>query len=81
MVRLATAADAAPLAAVHIRSWQWAYRGLMPDHVLAGLDIEQRTERWTTTLTDLHDTAVLLAVRQLGGPSDELGAFCIVGPA
>jgi GNAT superfamily N-acetyltransferase len=80
VVRPATAADAAQLADVHIRSWQWAYRGLMPDHVLAGLDIEQRTERWKVTLTEIHDTAVLLAVRQLGGPCDELGAFCTVGP-
>jgi GNAT superfamily N-acetyltransferase len=79
-VRPATAADAAQLAKLHVRSWQSAYRGLMPDHVLAGLDIEQRTERWTATLTDVHDTAVLLAVRQLGGPRDELGAFCMVGP-
>ncbi|MBO0884653.1 MAG: hypothetical protein J2P17_30840 [Mycobacterium sp.] len=43
--RPATAADAARLADVHVRSWQWAYLGLMPEHVLAGLDIDQRTER------------------------------------
>lgn len=81
MVRPATEADAARLADVHVRSWQWAYRGLMPDHVLAGLDIDQRTERWKATLNDVHDTAaVLLAVRKLGGPCEELGAFCMVGP-
>jgi hypothetical protein len=52
----------------------------MPDHVLAGLDIDQRTERWKATLTEVNDAAVLLAVRQLGGPFEELGAFCMVGP-
>jgi GNAT superfamily N-acetyltransferase len=81
VVRPATAADAAQLAELHVRSWQWAYRGLMPDRVLAGLDIDQRTERWTATLAEVHDTAVLLAVRQLGGACEELGAFCMVGPA
>jgi RimJ/RimL family protein N-acetyltransferase len=80
VVRPATEADAAQLADVHVRSWQWAYQGLMPDHVLAGLDVDQRTERWKATLNDVHDTAVLLAVRQLGGPREELGAFCVVGP-
>jgi GNAT superfamily N-acetyltransferase len=79
-VRPATAADAAQLAELHVRSWQSAYRGLMPDHVLAGLDIDQRTERWNATLTDVHDTAVLLAVRRLGSRRGELGAFCMVGP-
>jgi GNAT superfamily N-acetyltransferase len=39
VVRPATEADAAQLADVHVRSWQWAYQGLMPDHVLAGLDL------------------------------------------
>jgi GNAT superfamily N-acetyltransferase len=80
VVRPATRADAAKLADVHVRSWQWAYQGLMPDHVLAGLDVGQRTERWKATLNDVHDTAVLLAVRQFGGPCEELGAFCMVGP-
>jgi GNAT superfamily N-acetyltransferase len=80
VVRAATEADAAQLADVHVRSWQWAYQGLMPDHVLAELDIDQRTERWKTTLTDVHDTAVLLAVRQPGDRCEELGAFCMVGP-
>jgi GNAT superfamily N-acetyltransferase len=80
VVRPATTADAARLADVHVRSWQWAYRGLMPDHVLAGLDIDRRTERWKTNLTRVGDTTVLLAVRQLGGPCEELGAFCMVGP-
>jgi GNAT superfamily N-acetyltransferase len=53
----------------------------MPDHVLAGLDVDQRTERWKATLlTGVGNTAVLLAVRQLGDSCEELGAFCMVGP-
>lgn len=79
-VRPATDTDAAQTASVHVRSWQWAYRGLMSDHVLDALDVDQRTERWSTTLNDVGESTVLLAVRQLGDPGDELGAFCMVGP-
>ncbi len=36
-IRRATAADAPAIAAVHTHSWQWAYRGLLPDDFLDGL--------------------------------------------
>jgi len=34
------------LSALHVRSWQVAYRGLVPDDYLAGLSVEQRLSRW-----------------------------------
>ncbi|WP_309065587.1 GNAT family N-acetyltransferase [Microbacterium sp.] len=45
-VRAAVAGDADGIAAVHVRAWQEAYRGLMPQEVLDGLSIEQRAEGW-----------------------------------
>src|SRR5579884_753846 len=33
-VRRATFRDAGAIAALHVRSWQWAYRGLLPDAYL-----------------------------------------------
>jgi ribosomal protein S18 acetylase RimI-like enzyme len=44
-VRAAVPADAEEMAHVHVRSWQVAYRGLMPDAVLDGLDERLRAER------------------------------------
>ena len=38
-LREATPADAPALAAVQVASWRAAYRGLMPDGVLAGLSV------------------------------------------
>lgn len=38
--------DCAAVASIHVRGWQAAYRGIMPDAFLDSLTIEQRTERW-----------------------------------
>jgi ribosomal protein S18 acetylase RimI-like enzyme len=45
-IRKATVDDAFGIASVHVRSWQVAYRGHMPDDFLDGLDVEKRTNMW-----------------------------------
>jgi ribosomal protein S18 acetylase RimI-like enzyme len=45
-VRKAKAEDAVGIAFVHVRSWQVAYRGHMPDELLDGLDVEKRANMW-----------------------------------
>ena len=45
-VRKANVEDASGIALVHVRSWQVAYRGHMPDEFLDGLDVEKRTNMW-----------------------------------
>lgn len=42
-IRPATVDDAGPIAAVHVRSWQEAYRGQLPQALLDGLSVERRT--------------------------------------
>jgi ribosomal protein S18 acetylase RimI-like enzyme len=51
-IRAATPADAPVLAELHIRAWQWAYRGQLPDVVLDGLsaDLGRRTVFWRGAL-------------------------------
>jgi GNAT superfamily N-acetyltransferase len=49
-VRQARPDDAAPIAAVHVRSWQAAYHGLLPQEYLDGLDPADRIARWRDTL-------------------------------
>jgi ribosomal protein S18 acetylase RimI-like enzyme len=51
-VRRAAAPDAAGIAAVHVDSWRRAYRGLLTDAVLDGLDVGRRTAGWTRLLED-----------------------------
>ena len=38
--------DARAIAELHVRTWQVAYRGLMPDDVLDGLSVAQREQFW-----------------------------------
>ncbi|MCQ1949934.1 GNAT family N-acetyltransferase [Arthrobacter sp. zg-Y859] len=45
-IRRATENDAHDLARVHVQAWKWAYRGLMPDSLLDGLDVERRAAGW-----------------------------------
>ena len=49
-VRRAAPEDAAAIAAVHVRAWQVAYRGLMPDQLLDGLSVTEREEFWRQAL-------------------------------
>ncbi|CAH0204471.1 GNAT family N-acetyltransferase [Microbacterium sp. Bi121] len=51
-VRAAALTDADGIAAVHVRSWQAAYRGLMPQEVLDGLSVEERADGWRSILAD-----------------------------
>jgi GNAT superfamily N-acetyltransferase len=78
-VRAATVADAADLSAVHVRSWQAAYRGLLPQDYLDGLDQTfVAIERWQYHLraADWPKAGVVVAV-----PGRELVGFARFGPS
>ncbi|WP_345752670.1 GNAT family N-acetyltransferase [Microbacterium rhizophilus] len=49
-IRRAVPEDADRLSEVHVRTWQIAYAGLIPQAVLDSLDIVARAARWRTTL-------------------------------
>ncbi len=61
-VRDATANDAIEVARVHIRAWQAAYRGLMPDEYLDGLREEERASRYSLGSTGSETPETILAV-------------------
>ncbi len=54
IIRRATAEDADDIAEVHARSWQVAYRGLLPDEVIEQMVAgrQARAERFRTLLSD-----------------------------
>jgi ribosomal protein S18 acetylase RimI-like enzyme len=55
-IRTAVVEDAAQIAAVHVRSWQGAYRGLMPQEHLDGLDPARRAEMWVRVTSRVDGT-------------------------
>lgn len=45
-VRAARQGDEGAIAEAHMRAWQAAYRGQLPDEFLAGLSVDHQTEMW-----------------------------------
>ncbi|MDI6102618.1 GNAT family N-acetyltransferase [Actinoplanes sp. NEAU-A12] len=60
-VRAAVPGDAAALAEVHVRTWQAAYAGLIPQDYLDSLDPAQREPGWRRWLADLRPPTAILA--------------------
>jgi hypothetical protein len=50
VIRAARVADAPQIAVVHVRSWQAAYRGLLPQAYLDELEPAQRVGQWERSL-------------------------------
>lgn len=61
-VRPALIGDIDAVARIHVRSWQHAYRGMMPDAVLDALDESKRAARWREWL-DKPDYSLQVAVQ------------------
>lgn len=78
-VRPATLADADSIGKVHVRSWQSAYRGKMPQDHLDGLDPARRAELWRRIMTETKPSrgGVLVAVTEGGG----IIGFASFGPS
>ncbi len=76
-IRRATIDDAVPITETHVRSWQRAYRGLIPQDYLDGLDPAQRVARWEEilTLVDWSAGGVLVAEDRSG-----VAGFASFGP-
>jgi GNAT superfamily N-acetyltransferase len=61
IIRPAAPEDALALARVHVRSWQLAYRGLIPDRYLDRLDPQERARRYTLGSPDPTAPATIVA--------------------
>jgi ribosomal protein S18 acetylase RimI-like enzyme len=87
-IRRAVPSDAAVIAAVHIRSWQSAYRGLLPDSYLdqLGLELERRTQFWSSVITSPtipgnEIWVVDISVSEVDSESQsEVKGFATIGP-
>ena len=51
-LRRATSSDAAAVGRIHVESWNVAYRGIMPDDVIAKTDLVYRTTFWAERIAD-----------------------------
>lgn len=68
--------DAHAIATVTVKSWRVAYRGLLPDDVLAGLSVHEREQFWSHALATrpLHTRILVAAI------ADTIVGFAATGP-
>jgi RimJ/RimL family protein N-acetyltransferase len=52
LVREATPDDARAIAEVHVASWRWAYREILPEDFLERLSVDDRETMWRDLLAD-----------------------------
>jgi GrpB-like predicted nucleotidyltransferase (UPF0157 family)/ribosomal protein S18 acetylase RimI-like enzyme len=74
-VRRAAVGDVPGIAEIHIRSWQAAYRGVLPDSLLDGLSAVEREQSWHALLSGGDDRWLTLVGEDPGGG---LTGFCAV---
>ncbi|MEM7801542.1 MAG: GNAT family N-acetyltransferase [Chloroflexota bacterium] len=73
--RRAKSQDLLGIATAHVRSWQSAYKGLLPDELLDGLSIERRAEMWERALASPHIDLFVASAK-----NEEIVGFVCAGP-
>lgn len=74
LIREAVEADANAMGHLHVRAWQSAYRGVMPDEYLDGLQADDRVAMWQGRITRTDLPPILVAV-----VADEVVGFAVFG--
>jgi ribosomal protein S18 acetylase RimI-like enzyme len=62
VIREAVETDADAMGRLHVRAWQSAYRGVMPDEYLDGLQAAERVTMWRDRISRLELPPLLVAV-------------------
>jgi ribosomal protein S18 acetylase RimI-like enzyme len=75
MIRKATVNDARKIAEVHVKSWQAAYRGLLPDDFLKNLSVDRREQQWQQGVQKSEQ--IVLVYEQ----ENKILAFCSFAPS
>jgi GNAT superfamily N-acetyltransferase len=76
-VRAAGLSDAAAIAEIHVRAWQAAYAGLLPEDFLKTLSVEGRTRGWERALSNPDRPGRILVLAGDGS----LSGFAAIGPS
>jgi GNAT superfamily N-acetyltransferase len=80
-LREARVGDEPAVADLHVRAWQEAYRGLIPDTFLDDLDPEDRAARYSFDSTDADGPTTLLAVQEGEDCGEVILGFATFGPS
>ncbi len=78
VIRRAEASDGTSIGLVHVRTWQSAYRGVLPQPFLDGLDAHQRGDYWEHYLSEGTPPGEEVVVAEEEGT---VVGFASVGPS
>lgn len=76
-IRRATPDDAAGIAKVQVQGWHEAYPGIVPDSVLNGLDVTDRTARWQKIFAENSERSTAFVAEM---PADGIVGFAHCSP-
>jgi ribosomal protein S18 acetylase RimI-like enzyme len=71
--------DADAVAIVHVRSWQAAYRGLLPDELLDGLSVARRAAMWRSIVENDRPGDSVLVLEDADESPGEHGPGALAG--
>ena len=77
-VRAAADSDASSIAGLHVRSFQSAYSGLIPENRLRTLDVSARSGIWASRIAGAHDLARYILIAEV---TERLVGFIYYGPS
>jgi ribosomal protein S18 acetylase RimI-like enzyme len=75
-IQLASPADAAAIAALHVRAWEHTYRGILPDALIDSQTLVSRTRDWQHWLAQMMDSSWVL----IAPGAEGLAGFISGGP-
>ena len=75
-IRKVVPTDVYPITEVHVKTWQHAYKGQLPDEYLANLSIEKRADNWRKTLENPNSGITTFIAES----QNNILGFCNVGP-
>ncbi len=75
IIREAEIADAKGIAKIHVETWQYAYKGQLPDAFLDSLSVEKRQEVWKENLANPHPKTKIY----VGEIEGKIVGFCSLG--
>jgi len=74
IVRTPVIDDASGIAYVHVKTWQEAYQGIVPDGYLNQLSVQVKTENWKSHIKN-NPSSILVLEADVG-----IVGFCCFGP-
>jgi GrpB-like predicted nucleotidyltransferase (UPF0157 family)/ribosomal protein S18 acetylase RimI-like enzyme len=78
-IRRARDEDIPQIAEIHVRSWQAAYRTILPDELLDGLSVSERERSWGRSLSGSEDRQLTLVAECSDG--DLVGICSVATPS